>query len=108
MKLTKKSVLLTLLMTSLCVSCATTEVPKEIPQTPKAQTLQACDELLDMCATLVEKQREAIKAQESVIIEQDKLIGAQEEQVQEEKTAKNTWRIIAILEGALLVILHLL
>lgn len=61
-----------------------------------------------MCATLVEKQREAIKAQEAVIVEQDKLIGAQEEQVQEEKTAKNTWRIIAILEGALLIILHLL
>lgn len=66
-----------------------------------------CDQLLDLCATVVEKQREAIHAQQEVIEKQDEVIQAQTDQVESEKSAKTIWTVLAIVEGAILAfILH--
>lgn len=108
MKQIKKLALLSLLILSFNVSCSSTETRSESSkQTPIASTPATCDELLDLCAVVVEKQKEAIAAQTEVIEKAAEVIENQDKQIENEADAKKIWRGIGIGEAILLLILLL-
>lgn len=84
------------------VSCATTSQKRTEPihtYQPRVEAAPSCDELLDECAILANKQHEAIAAQQVVIDKQDQLIEVQQEEIDNEGSQKNLFLGIAVTEG---------
>lgn len=105
---TKKLALLLVPLMILNSACGTIETKRPIPLVIRpVDAAPSCDELLNECAVVVKKQKDAIAAQQDVIKAQDELIYTQAEQVENEKEKSGIWKIIAIVEGALLLLLQI-
>jgi hypothetical protein len=105
---TKRKLMLMLLTLSLCQSCSSTIKKTEIREpfkVDRAETAKpTCDEVLQSCTVVVEKQREALTAKDKVIADQDGLLATKDQQIDNSRKETNLWKIISAVLATILAI----